>query len=610
MAATASATSGRRCRRAGHGPAVPVRRRSRGAAGPGVMGVGSVAITLPTAPRIRCVRTAPDAPAAGPARPGRSIRPMADPDAPIDRPRRPAWPTRGPAAPTGAGRSTPPGCPSPCHEWGDPAAPPLVLAHGGFDFAGTLDVFAPMLADGGWRVVAWDQRGHGDSDRAALYSWEADLRDAAAVVDSVGAGPGAVPRPLQGRRPDDAPGQRPAPPGLARWSTSTACRRTRPCPTWPTASAPACCTSELTSWLDHRRTLVGKQRRPGTIDELAARRGRMNPRLDPEWLRYLVTVGARHDADGWRWKIDPTMRLGGFGPWRPEWSMLRLPGIGVPVLGVLGLELEVMGWGTRPERRDPVPAARGPVRGARGRRALRPHRAAPAGGRHGPGVPVVSSTDLAAPQPHRAGPAPPGRRADPRPGRCCCCTAWASAPRRGPGHGRRVARAGAGPRLHRPRALDRARRRRVHLRDPDGRRRRRAGRGRRRHASSAAAWGPTSACSSPRPARKLVRGVVLADGPGLVGGGVHPGLADAALPAGRTARVARSLRPARSCPATCGPPTTPRPSCASWWRAATSTSRCGCRRWCARSGSRRWPPSPVWVGARCPTAWPATPRLS
>ena len=43
------------------------------------------------------------------------------------------------------------------------------------------------------------------------------------------------------------------------------------------------------------------------------------------------------------------MRMGGFGPWRPEWSMLRLPGIGVPVMGVLGLELEVMGWGTRPE---------------------------------------------------------------------------------------------------------------------------------------------------------------------------------------------------------------------------------------------------------------------
>ena len=71
------------------------------------------------------------------------------------------------------------------HEWGDPDARPLLLAHGGFDFAGTYDVFAPKLAAAGWRVVCWDQRGHGDSERAALYQWEADMRDAVAVLDSV-----------------------------------------------------------------------------------------------------------------------------------------------------------------------------------------------------------------------------------------------------------------------------------------------------------------------------------------------------------------------------------------------------------------------------------------
>jgi pimeloyl-ACP methyl ester carboxylesterase len=233
------------------------------------------------------------------------------------------------------------------HEWGDPDAPPLVMAHGGFDFAGTLDVFAPMLAEGGWRVVAWDQRGHGDSDRAALYSWDADLRDAAAVVDSVGGAPmpflghskgGSLMMHLANALPHrvSALVNLDGLPSHQAMSDVSEQQRTR------------LLHGELTSWLDHRRTLVGKQRRPGTIDELARRRGRMNPRMSQEWLRYLVTVGARHDADGWRWKIDPTLRLGGFGPWRPEWSMLRLPGIGVPVLGVLGLELEVMGWGTRP----------------------------------------------------------------------------------------------------------------------------------------------------------------------------------------------------------------------------------------------------------------------
>ena len=74
------------------------------------------------------------------------------------------------------------------YEWGDADAPPLLCVHGGFDFARTYDVFAPLLAAGGWRVVSWDQRGHGDSDRADLYSWDADLRDALAVFDHVSPG--------------------------------------------------------------------------------------------------------------------------------------------------------------------------------------------------------------------------------------------------------------------------------------------------------------------------------------------------------------------------------------------------------------------------------------
>ena len=107
------------------------------------------------------------------------------------------------------------------------------------------------------------------------------------------------------------------------------------------------------AWLEHRRTAGDKARRPGTLEGLAERRGRMNPRLDPAWIRYLVPIGARPADDGWRWKIDPTLRPGGFGPWRPEWSMARLPSLGMPTLCVLGRELEPMGWGTLPE--DVVP---------------------------------------------------------------------------------------------------------------------------------------------------------------------------------------------------------------------------------------------------------------
>jgi pimeloyl-ACP methyl ester carboxylesterase len=234
------------------------------------------------------------------------------------------------------------------HEWGDPDAPPLALAHGGFDFARTFDVFAPLLAAAGWRVVAWDQRGHGDSDHAAMYSWDADLRDALAVIDSVV--PGSL--PVVGHSKGGAEMVQftaALPHRVSRLVNLDGLPSRRAMPDVPDHERTKMLAGELTGWLDFRRRAATRQRRPDTLDGLAGRRAVMNPRLSREWLRYLVSVGARHDADGWRWKIDPALRMGGFGPWRPEWSMDRLPGLGVPMLAVLGMQPEMMGWVTPPD---------------------------------------------------------------------------------------------------------------------------------------------------------------------------------------------------------------------------------------------------------------------
>lgn len=75
----------------------------------------------------------------------------------------------------------------------------------------------------------------------------------------------------------------------------------------------------------------------------------MNPRLPVEWLRYLVTVGAHRDEDGWRWNIDPSMRFGPAGAFKPEWAIPRMRGMGQPFLGIIGTAPEEMGWGTSPD---------------------------------------------------------------------------------------------------------------------------------------------------------------------------------------------------------------------------------------------------------------------
>jgi pimeloyl-ACP methyl ester carboxylesterase len=236
------------------------------------------------------------------------------------------------------------------YEWGDADAPPLLCVHGGFDFARTYDVFAPLLAAGGWRVVSWDQRGHGDSDRAPLYSWDADLRDALAIFDHVSPG---RPVPVVGHSKGggmmiqlgDAQPYR-----ISSFVNLDGVPYASIVPDVAEHNRTKMMAQDIEGWLEHRRRTATNNRKPGTLEELAKRRARMNPRLSPEWLLYLASVGAREDDDGWRWKIDPTMRFGGFGPWRPEWTVLKLPGLPMPFLAILGNQPEEMGWGTDPER--------------------------------------------------------------------------------------------------------------------------------------------------------------------------------------------------------------------------------------------------------------------
>ncbi|NNL86475.1 MAG: alpha/beta hydrolase [Myxococcales bacterium] len=72
-------------------------------------------------------------------------------------------------------------------EWGDPSATPMVLLHGLRAYAHWFDAFAEAVKDR-YRVLALDQRGRGDSDRApdGDYTREAYVRDLEAFVDALG----------------------------------------------------------------------------------------------------------------------------------------------------------------------------------------------------------------------------------------------------------------------------------------------------------------------------------------------------------------------------------------------------------------------------------------
>jgi pimeloyl-ACP methyl ester carboxylesterase len=72
-------------------------------------------------------------------------------------------------------------------EWGDPAAPPVLLLHGGNQTAHSWDLVSLNLAKH-YHVVAAAQRGHGDSEwpRDGDTSHQTMAQDALALIDTLG----------------------------------------------------------------------------------------------------------------------------------------------------------------------------------------------------------------------------------------------------------------------------------------------------------------------------------------------------------------------------------------------------------------------------------------
>ncbi len=235
------------------------------------------------------------------------------------------------------------------HEWGDPAAAPLLLCHGMFDHARGFDLLAPRLASR-YRVLALDARGHGESDWVDSYVWFMDVLDIVRVLGEIGRPVRLVGHSKGGGQstdaavlapdrvcklvnidgfgpPDEGDFNHPGAPAVEHLTTAERCRL----------------------FLDRRRGASRRlEWRPyESLEELVARRSSQNPRLTREWLRYFVYHGARESADGWRWRADPQTVAGGFGPWNPQWIGPSWKRLRVPMLAVTGSVPDT--WGPLPE---------------------------------------------------------------------------------------------------------------------------------------------------------------------------------------------------------------------------------------------------------------------
>src|SRR3989442_15246235 len=102
----------------------------------------------------------------------------------------PAWFSAALDAPVQEGAITVDGASIAYRAWGDPDGRSIMLVHGGAAHSRWWDHIAPMLTDG-WRVVAVDLSGHGDSDRRGPYSLDTRAPEGLAAVDEGGAPPPA-----------------------------------------------------------------------------------------------------------------------------------------------------------------------------------------------------------------------------------------------------------------------------------------------------------------------------------------------------------------------------------------------------------------------------------
>lgn len=225
-------------------------------------------------------------------------------------------------------------------EWGDPAAPPLLLCHGFWDHVRGFATLAPLLATR-YRVAALDARGHGESDWAGAYAWSAHIHDAVAVLRSLGSPAHLVGHSMGGGHVIDTAR---AAPEQVRQVVSIDGFGPPPFPPEEEAQV----AERFAGFLDQRRAAAARPdwRPYASLDQLVERRRAQNPRLSTEWLRYFVFHAARESEDGWRWKADPLLGVG-FGPWRPDWIREFYARLRAPLLAVMGSEKDT--WGPLPE---------------------------------------------------------------------------------------------------------------------------------------------------------------------------------------------------------------------------------------------------------------------
>lgn len=204
-------------------------------------------------------------------------------------------------------------------EWGPDDAPPVLILHGFSGHAWQAELMAPALVPA-YRVIALDQRGHGDSDWADVYGAKPMATDAVGVLDALGIERaslvghslgGIVALAVAGSSPERVSrlvlgdiGPEIDPAGAARIQRAV-----------------------------RERDVFA------SVDDAVAQQAELNPTADPAALAHRIEHNLVERPDGTlTWKYDPALREGTatFDHYAPDEQWALFAAITVPVLILRG----------------------------------------------------------------------------------------------------------------------------------------------------------------------------------------------------------------------------------------------------------------------------------
>jgi len=193
-------------------------------------------------------------------------------------------------------------------DWGNADKPPLLLVHGGRDHCRSWDWTAEALRDD-WHVIAFDHRGHGDSEWASDGNYrmmdmvydvaqlvhQLDLAPVTIVSHSMGAN---VSLRYAGLFPEDV-------------RKLVAIEGIFPTPEWEMRMKDVPFARRIRDYIAEKRKAAGRlPRRYPSLDEACARMKAENPYLTDNQARHLTSHGINRNEDGtFTWKFDPYVRI-------------------------------------------------------------------------------------------------------------------------------------------------------------------------------------------------------------------------------------------------------------------------------------------------------------